>query len=147
MLSYDPKSEVVEYDPTTMISEDHLKSLDKELAPYPFNGLNVWKATTSHITEETLQTVLGEDRMLSGMTHVTGEETEKGESMLGTGHTEEEGIKFVQFRLKKSWREGAVGEEVTRYSKDKSWLLSHVLQRQLENREWTSRPVIQARLY
>lgn len=42
---------------------------------------------------------------------------------------EEESLHFTTFDLKRSFRTGAIGEEVTRYSKDKSWLLLDVLRR------------------
>lgn len=40
-------------------------------------------------------------------------------------------MRFANFDLKRSWRAGAHGEEITRDSRDKSWLLKDVLENQL----------------
>ena len=36
-------------------------------------------------------------------------------------------LTFPKFSLKRSWKDGAVGEEISRYAKDKSWLLGKVI--------------------
>lgn len=127
VLTFDPQTETMRYDDQSVISDDHLRTLDGELAPYPFDGLDRWKELTRWIDRETLQ-VLGEQRIVDGLTHVIGEETHKGEEVLSDMTA---GIQFVQFKLRKSWKTGAVGEEVTRFSKDKSWLLGDVVNTQL----------------
>lgn len=127
VLSYDHETETV---PTVtrptdgvIISDDHLKTLDKELAPYPFDGLEKWKSLTRHISQDVLEDVLGESGRVDRMTQADGEDDEvDGRSVDG-----ESRMKFPSFRLKRSWREGAVGEEVTRYARDKSWLMGNVL--------------------
>jgi A1 cistron-splicing factor AAR2 len=43
---------------------------------------------------------------------------------------------YAPFDLRRSWRKGAVGEEVTLYSKDKSWLLQHVIKEQFGGGEF-----------
>ena len=43
--------------------------------------------------------------------------------------TQEARIEFTKFDLKKSWRQGAIGTEITRYAQDKSWLLRDLLER------------------
>jgi len=132
VLTYDGATESVS-DMEGVISDDHLKSLDKELAPYPFEGLELWKALTEHIDQQTLDTVVPHHRM-NGMTSVIGEEAEKGETDLKLDvHRDGDGMRFAQFRLKRSWRDGAVGEEVTRYSKDKSWLFGRVVESDMDN--------------
>ncbi|GAA5919404.1 hypothetical protein JCM1841_005995 [Sporobolomyces salmonicolor] len=40
-------------------------------------------------------------------------------------------LEFVRFDARRSWPPGAVGEELSRWSKDKSWLLSEVVRTQL----------------
>lgn len=52
-----------------------------------------------------------------------------------SGHPEGVGVqdgggkmRFVHFDLRRSWRDGAVGEELTRWARDKSWLLASVLE-------------------
>jgi len=117
-MEYNTKSEdVVKLEAT--LSDDHLKSLDKELAPYPFEGMDTWKSLTGFINDDILDYVISDGRV-DGMTQVEGEE-EAGSFDQGKR------LRFPQFDLKRSWREGAVGEEITRYSRDKSWLLSNVI--------------------
>lgn len=68
------------------------------------------------------------------MTRAEGDDEEDYGGGIGivTGPSNEKGrLRFPVFRLKKSWRDGAVGEEVTRYSRDKSWLFGNVVDRQL----------------
>lgn len=42
-------------------------------------------------------------------------------------------LEFVRFDERRSWPRGAVGEELTHWSKDKSWQLSEVVRSQLNN--------------
>ncbi|WVQ99588.1 hypothetical protein IAU59_006724 [Kwoniella sp. CBS 9459] len=139
----------------SVISDDHLRTLDKEMAPYPFSGLESWKHLTEYITPDVLGDVLGQDGLVDGMTSVEGEEEDSDSKEMKNemstlsnqpqpqGQTPGQGqgqgydrtgkkMKFVRFGLKRSWRDGAVGEEVTRFSRDKSWLLGHVVADQLE---------------
>ncbi|GAA5940604.1 AAR2 splicing factor family protein [Sporobolomyces koalae] len=44
----------------------------------------------------------------------------------------EERLQFVKFDDKRSWPPGSVGQELSRWSKDKSWLLSRVVETQLD---------------
>ncbi|CDZ97714.1 mRNA splicing factor [Phaffia rhodozyma] len=46
------------------------------------------------------------------------------------GEPSGDGIKWAMFDLKRSWRQGAVGEETTTFARDKSWLFWHVVQEQ-----------------
>ncbi len=131
ILSFDSTTENVECASDSVISDDHLMSLDKELAPYPFEGLNGWKSLSGYITVETLSLVLDEQRIIDGLTPIIGEETEKGEEE--EQHGGSRGVRFVDYKLKRSWRSGAIGEEVTKFSKDKSWLFTHVVKTQLNN--------------
>jgi len=48
---------------------------------------------------------------------------------------ENDKILFTEIDFKKSWRSGAVGEEITKYSQDKSWLLNNLLQNAYNNGE------------
>ncbi|WVW84051.1 hypothetical protein I302_106079 [Kwoniella bestiolae CBS 10118] len=139
ILEHDPKNDHTEIIKDVVVSDERLKSLDGELAPYPFDQLEKWKGLISHITEETLQAVLGADgKILNGLVEVEGEEEDSAERRRGKGGAtlrEDAGesgkLDFVRFNLKKSWRDGAVGEEVTRFSRDKSWLAGDVMARQL----------------
>lgn len=57
-----------------------------------------------------------------------GEEVEEGGDLL----------RFLEFDTKRSWPKGAVGEELTRWSKDKSWLLAEVVKTQLSGGSYLS---------
>jgi A1 cistron-splicing factor AAR2 len=164
VLQYDTKTESVPLpssvqsfggnveEAQVIISEEHLKSLDSELAPYPFDGLDKWKALTSMIGKRVLEEVLGSGRV-DGMTSVEGEVDEtdiiqrEASRSLGSDGTsvgadfkretasqdgEERAMRFVRFDLKRSWEKGSVGEEITRWSRDKSWLLGLVVKEQLD---------------
>ncbi|KAK6909958.1 hypothetical protein I204_04875 [Kwoniella mangroviensis CBS 8886] len=140
VIRYDSQSEHTEVQLDVVISDDRLKSLDGEMAPYPFDHLERWKSLTSHITEETIiQVIGGNNRVINGLIEVEGEEEDSVDRRKGNTNQGDENstggngdkLNFVRFNLKKSWRDGAIGEEVTRYSKDKSWLLGDVVERQL----------------
>lgn len=45
------------------------------------------------------------------------------------------GPRWARFDLRKSWRAGAEGEEVTTFTRDKSWLFWHVARTQLDGGE------------
>lgn len=133
-------------DLNTVISDDRLKGLDSELAGYPFDKLTEWKSLVNHISPDLLRQVLGGSSAVDGLKAVEGEE-EDDESQTAVSRSKErqamgEGIGsselvsgerlcFVRYKLKRSWRDGAVGAEVTRYSRDKSWLFGHVVTSQL----------------
>ena len=139
----------------TAVSRDHLRSIDTTMAPYSFDQLPTWKALTQHVDEVCVGRVVGfddnGDARLDALTDVAGDEQHiptSSQSVWGkqrhdfdmsdvvqadTETTEEDLLRFVNFSLKRSWRAGAVGEEITRNSKDKSWLLGNVIATQLNH--------------
>ena len=124
-----------------VISDDHLKSLDSELAPYPFEALDRWRALTGYISQDVVERVLGPSGRMDGMTQADGEEDvedgkDRRERLAGGERT----MRFPRFRLKRSWRDGAIGEEVTRYARDKSCLLGDVISSSLDSRMHPSHP-------
>ena len=144
ILSYDKASEAIHStDEEGIISSDRLKSLDSELALYPLNDLDRWKGLTSHITPDILRQVLGEEGRTDGMMEVEGEEEdlklEAGapDGVPSLSARPRKKLQFPKFDLRRSWRPGAVGEEITRYSRDKSWLMGHVLDELLGGGEST----------
>lgn len=98
---------------------------------------------------------MGGDGRVDGMRPVVGEVDEvkvkardtrdlgkDGEGVQVPMHDAEEmPLHFIEFDLRRSFRVGAVGEEITRYSRDKSWLLASLIQR-LDNGESESLPAI-----
>ncbi|KAK8864508.1 hypothetical protein IAR55_001758 [Kwoniella newhampshirensis] len=144
VLRYDAQSESVSFGAahteSSLISDDHLRTLDREMAPYPFEGLEKWKAQITEITPDVLTMVLGDGR-IDGLIGADGEEEDKELKHVASdlakirlddidGHRI---MKFPKFSLRRSWRDGAVGEEVTKYAKDKSWLLGSVIKDQMDN--------------
>jgi A1 cistron-splicing factor AAR2 len=127
-MKYDPKTENIDY-VNGIITDDRLKGLDKELAAYPFEGLGLWRSLVSRVTEDLLDKVMVERKegRLDGMTGIKGLEDEDVR-LNSRGKLDAEGkLVFPVVDAKRSWRDGAVGEEVTKYSKDKSWLLGDVV--------------------
>jgi len=127
-MKYDSKTENIDYI-DGLITDDRLKGLDKELAAYPFEGLGAWRSLVSRVTEELLEKVMADRKegRLDGMTSIKGME-EEDVRLNSRGKLDAEGkLVFPVVDAKRSWRDGAVGEEVTKYSKDKSWLLGDVV--------------------
>lgn len=135
---------------STVISQDRLKGLDATLAAYPNDLAKTWQPLVNFITPTTLARVIGIDergnaRVDAVMGSLADEDELKsagGRQTWGKGREEEvqvpleeevpqELLRFIQVESKRSWPQGAVGEELTRWSKDKSWLLSDAIVSQL----------------
>ncbi|GAA5874777.1 hypothetical protein JCM3774_003435 [Rhodotorula dairenensis] len=145
----------------TVASPDYLKSLDASLAPYPQEDISTnWPALTNHISESTLARVVGlgasgcayvealtataDDAAVQAAAaqskkQVWGKSRPDSESEASLDAGEDRGdddpgdlLEFVKFDEKRSWPRGAAGEELTRWSKDKSWQLSQIVQMQLD---------------
>lgn len=144
----------------TIISSDYLKTLDKSLAAYPPDLSADWSILTNFITPRTIARVVGIDsrgnaRVDASMgTNFDEQELrEAGQKIWGKQREEdlkrdlsegatlreitkeepeggEEILEFLKVDAKRSWPEGAVGEELTKWSQDKSWYLSHVIKSQ-----------------
>lgn len=137
----------------TVVSQDYLKGLEKSLAAYPAGLEKTWKPLINFVSKTTLARVIGldergnatadavmgstadeEELKAAGGRQTWGKMREKSvdvETDLDEGEQEPELLSFVQFDLKRSWPAGAVGESLTRWSKDKGWLLSQVVNEQL----------------
>ena len=149
----------------TVISREHIKSLDQHLAPYPRQTLSQWQSLTSLIDETCLARVVGLDErgdaLCDALTASTADvkEAQAGKSTAGpmtwgkprpeavspvvsenprkheqdqvADDEAEEVLKFATFDLKRSWPADAVGEDLTRHSRDKSWLLNNTVNSQL----------------
>jgi hypothetical protein len=97
-----------------------------EVAPGPDgnSGRRTWgKERTEEENEEVEEE--GENKI----SEILDEEEEDAAGVLEG----EELLLFVKFDEKRSWPKGAVGEELSRWSKDKSWLLSEVVKTQLND--------------
>lgn len=142
VLRYDPAIEDVpapsEDEEVQVVSKDHLKAIDGELAAFPLYSGDRWRALTSCITASVLQSVVGPGGRVDGLMKVAGQADEdlppristgeNGELVVGSKSGDRE-LAFVQFELKRSWAPGSTGETVTRDSKDKTWLFGDVVGR------------------
>jgi A1 cistron-splicing factor AAR2 len=120
----------------TVLTREHLKTLDPNLGVYPLYLAKVWQNMTNCITTGDVERVVGKAGKLDSlMESPADDEVVKGkgkvQKVAQTG--EMNTLDFVAFDLKRSWGADAVGEEVTRYSKDKSWLWRHVVNTHLES--------------
>lgn len=138
---------------TVVVSSASLRSLDQHLAAYP-PGLDAqWKALTSFVSRATLARVVGLDAEGNAVTNAVVGSTADEEELKAAGgrqtwgkvreedtrtelddgdEDDVETLAFVRVDLKRSWPPGAVGQDLTRWSQDKSWLLSSVVAGQLE---------------
>lgn len=74
----------------------------------------------------------------AGGPRIEAEESKKLKETCEPEHANEKAsiMQFPVFDLKRSWRSGAVGEEVTTFSQDKSWLLREVVRGECHNGEF-----------
>lgn len=128
-----------------VISQDHLRSLDAHLAPYPYDRRRKWEALSSCIDAACLARVLGfksnGDALVDGLQLLTSEAPKPVKQQWGKPRREEEEqhkaaepqpaapetLGFAQFDLKRSWPPQAVGEDLTKHSRDKQWLREQVI--------------------
>jgi A1 cistron-splicing factor AAR2 len=138
-----------------VVSQEYLKALDSELAPYSDDNQSAWSPLVSFVTPSTVARVVGfDDRGEARVDAVTASVADEhelksagGKQTWGKAREEaerrtavddenveegqdededdlEELLHFINVDGKRSWPAGAVGEELTRWSKDKSWRLS-----------------------
>lgn len=135
--------------PNTVVSQEYLRGLDGELAPYSDEIERAWRPLVSFITEQTLARVIGlDERGNASVDAVMGSLADEQELKAAGGkqtwgkvrevveeddddEDELELLRFVAMDGKRSWPPGAVGEELSRWSKDKSWCLSDAVTQQL----------------
>ncbi|KAJ9094417.1 hypothetical protein QFC21_005956 [Naganishia friedmannii] len=122
----------------TVVSPEHLRALDGELAAYPLFQWTAWKSFTEGVEDADIVRLIGHSHKVDSLyeSPADDEVIHKGEVIdkttglpanTGTNDTQDGQLAYIPFDIKRSWRNGAVGEEVTTYSRDKSWLLCRVL--------------------
>ncbi|GAA5890814.1 hypothetical protein JCM5296_003429 [Sporobolomyces johnsonii] len=82
-------------------------------------GRRFWGKKRDEVVEEVVEV----EEEVEGEGEGRRKEEDEGEG--------ESRLEFVRFDARRSWPPGAVGEELSRWSKDKSWLLSEVVRTQL----------------
>lgn len=105
------------------------------MGPYPLDPptyFQRWKSLTSYITSSLVRRVLPNNGKVSHLPDkspdLPNSANVKGKR-LGKEIEKEEGMEFTKFDIRKSFPDGASGDEITRWSLDKSWLLRDLMQR------------------
>ncbi|CAG8476395.1 10557_t:CDS:2 [Funneliformis mosseae] len=112
-----------------------MRQFDPFLGPYPLSPPTNWQKwirLTNYITPRLISVILPNEGKVTNISSSTVDEEELinlGDSRYG----ESDIILFTKFDLKKSWKLGATGQEVTKYSQDKSWLLGELLRKAYDN--------------
>ncbi|KAA1072425.1 hypothetical protein PGT21_034224 [Puccinia graminis f. sp. tritici] len=143
----------------TITSIDYMKTIDSKLAPYPIKDYDRWKALTSRITAEQVSRIIGFDNQEDGLldslilnnvslsSHppppLSGSipnRTQWGKPRLQNDQLQVQPLSQSQERttfwpfidLKRSWPKDAIGPELTKWSRDKSWLFDHLMHHQFK---------------
>ncbi|EPB86982.1 hypothetical protein HMPREF1544_06200 [Mucor circinelloides 1006PhL] len=119
----------------------NIKSFDRNMGPYPLDPpiyYQRWKKLTNYITPGLVRRVLPNNGKVSHLpdksVDLSDQDTNTvNDKRLGKAIEKEEGMDFTAFDLRKSFPNGASGDEVTRWSLDKSWLAGHLLQNVYHN--------------
>ena len=105
-----------------------MKELDRYLGPYPHKETpsKYWPDLTGWITKELIARVLPLSWAISSQTPSSEEDDEL--TTVGS-----EVLSFTRIDLKRTWRQGAVGRELTMGARDKSWALQNAVLPHLES--------------
>lgn len=97
-----------------------------------------WQRLTDYIYPGLVRRVLPNNGKVSHLPSKTAEEQDVlsfKDKKMGRNIEKEEGMEFTPFDIRQSFPKGATGEEVTRWSLDKSWLAQDLLRRIYHNSE------------
>ncbi|WFD07352.1 hypothetical protein MVES1_002715 [Malassezia vespertilionis] len=138
LRQYDPSQDAFQHEADLggelLVSEDHMRTLDPHLAPYTGIGVDTWTSITRYLA--THASVLARvfavnlasaDPCCDSFTPVASQGP--GSDVFLEPPTEMPALHFTAFTLQHSWPPEAQGEERTKWSVDKSWLLEDVLER------------------
>lgn len=111
------------------------------MGPYPLDPpiyLERWKKLTEYITPGLVRRVLPNNGKVSHLPDKSADlaqsqDTILNDKRLGKAVEKEEGMDFTPFDLRKSFPVGASGDQVTKWSLDKSWLVRELLQKVYHN--------------
>lgn len=89
-----------------------------------------WNPLANHLSSTLLRAIVPVGEVVGSTTSSNTDQTASDLSNLGTSTFPEEAeFNFLPIDLKRSWRVGALGREVTEMSLDKSWLLTDSIDR------------------
>ncbi|KAI9479547.1 A1 cistron-splicing factor [Zychaea mexicana] len=113
----------------------NIRDFDRNMGPYPLDPpifYDRWRKLTNYITSGLVRRVLPNNGKVSHLPSQTMQEEDPltvKDKRLGKSVEKEEGMEFTLFDVRQSFPEGATGDEVTRWSLDKSWLARDLLRR------------------
>jgi A1 cistron-splicing factor AAR2 len=113
-----------------------IREFDPNMGPYPLDPpiyFQRWKKLTGYITPGLIRRVLPNNGKVSHLPDKSQDDSNIRDKRLGKEIEREEGMEFTRFDLRKSFPHGASGDEITRYSLDKSWLVKDLLDRAYHN--------------
>ncbi|GBC02188.1 hypothetical protein RclHR1_00450023 [Rhizophagus clarus] len=143
---YDSKEIVIKYwdrtledvkkdEPEDELLKSDMRQFDPFLGAYPLSpptNFQKWIHLTNFITPHLISIILPCEGKVTNVSSSTVDEEELLK-LNDLNHEENDMILFTKFDLKKSWRPGATGQEVTKYSQDKSWLLTNLFKNVYNN--------------
>lgn len=115
------------------------------MGPYPLDPpvyYQRWKKLTGYITPGLVRRILPNNGKVSHLPDKSTENSNIKDKRLGKAIEREEGMEFTQFDLRKSFPSGASGDEITRYSLDKSWLVRHLLKEAYNNSNYKEKKIL-----
>ncbi|EIE90877.1 hypothetical protein RO3G_15588 [Rhizopus delemar RA 99-880] len=118
--------------------DGNVLEFDRHMGPYPLDPsifYERWKKLTHLITPGLVRRVLPNNGKVSHLPEKSAKLDQENvkDRRLGKQIEKEEGMEFTPFDLRKSFPSGASGDEVTRWSLDKSWLTMDLLKRVYHN--------------
>lgn len=120
------------------LQQTDIREFDRHMGPYPLDPsifYERWKKLTHLITPGLVRRVLPNNGKVSHLPEKSAKLDQENvkDRRLGKQIEKEEGMEFTPFDLRKSFPSGASGDEVTRWSLDKSWLTTDLLKRVYHN--------------
>ncbi|KAI7905954.1 A1 cistron-splicing factor [Cokeromyces recurvatus] len=116
----------------------NIREFDRNMGPYPLDPpvyYERWKKLTNYITPGLVRRILPNNGKVSHLPDKSANLNPENDvaiakdKRLGKAIEKEEGMEFTDFDLRRSFPKGATGEEVTRWSLDKSWLARELLKK------------------
>ncbi|CAO3588097.1 unnamed protein product [Absidia cylindrospora] len=132
----------------------NIREFDRNMGPYPLDPPTYyqrWQHLTNHITPGLVKRILPNNGRVSHLPATANEDMAATENDDGNDDSatdgnsttastirnrrkgqpleKEEGMEFTPFDLKQSFPSGATGDQVTKWSLDKSWLVKDLLER------------------
>lgn len=111
-----------------------IREFDRNMGPYPLDPPSYyerWQKLTSYIQPGLIKRILPNNGRVSHLptNEPADNDLSTKDARKGRVIEKEEGMDFTPFDLRQSFPKGATGEEITRWSLDKSWLTKDLLHR------------------